>query len=116
MEAEKLALEVQVARVGWKATSPPRLTGRSGVVHAFSFLAWDGKTYFAFDIYNRVTPIEVLNTYVKSMDTGAQPALICIDEDVTEEARTLAKEYGMKIIPASGIPKHFDSIVLQKPV
>ncbi len=116
MEAEKLALEVQVTRVGWKAVMPPRITGRSGVVHAFSFLASDGRTHFAFDIYNKVTPIEVLNTYVKSVDTGVQPALICVNDDVTDEARSLAKEYGMKIITATGIPRHFDSVMLEKPV
>lgn len=115
MEAEKLALEVQAARVGWNVVKPPVLNGRSGVTHSFSFLAFDGKVHFAFDIYEKVTEIEVLNTFVRTMDTGARSTMVCAGGTIEEGARNLAKEYGIKLIAATEIPKHFDSITLKKP-
>ena len=98
MYAEKLTLEVEAAKLGWKVVKPPRVRGTSGVEHSFTFLAMSGNLSYAFDVYDQVTEIEVLKSYARKFDTGSIVNLVSEGGTSSPQAQSLAKEYGMKIL------------------
>src|SRR5271157_325869 len=108
MELERLSLRVAAAKAGLEVVDPPIAKGRSGVSHRFSFLATDGFHSFAFDFYDEVGEIEVLRTYVKSIDTGALTNVVCLSGIITEKAERAAEEYRMKVLGPSGLAKFFE--------
>ena len=97
MEFELLTLEVSARAAGFSITRPPILKGKSGVEHRFSLLVSDGAHSFAFDFYESVTEVEVLQSYVKKFDTGASTRIVYLGERPSEEARYLAADLNMGI-------------------
>ena len=100
---EKLSLEVNAAKSHFEVASPPLLTGRSGITHRFDFIATDGQKNIAFDICDRVTETDLIKTFVKQLDTRASAFIICVSEKMTEGARRLAAEYGLKVLRTTSI-------------
>jgi len=84
--------------------------GRSGVAHDFSFVVWgdaraggkgeNGSPMVVGSVHTseRVTAPDVLVLYAKAFDVGAQAKLIATRGAVDEEARGLAKVYGIEIV------------------
>jgi len=85
--------------------------GRSGVVHDFSFVVWgnaqassgnaEGRSPIVVGSVHaseKVTVPDVLALYAKAFDVGAEAKLIVAKGGVDEEARELAKTYGMEIV------------------
>jgi hypothetical protein len=110
--AEKLELEVEAANLGWKVVKPPRVRGNSGVEHSFSFLATSGNINYAFDVYEEVTDLEVLKSYVRKFDTGSIVNLVSRKGTASSEAQSLAKDYGMKILRPDEISPFFRSALI----
>ena len=113
MYAEKLTLEVEAAKLGWKVVKPPRVKGTSGVEHSFTFLATSGNISYAFDVYDQVTEIEVLKSYARKFDTGSIVNLVSEGGTSSSEAQSLAKEYGMKILRPEEIRPFFRSALVE---
>ena len=111
MYAEKLTLEVQSLRRGLTPRKPSTARGPSGIVHSFSFVASDEQSTYCFDIYDEVTEIEVLKSYIKKIDTG-YPLNLVVGGRVSPLASSLAKEYGMAVVRPNEIPEFFRSKVL----
>ncbi len=111
MYVEKLTLEVQSMRRGLTPLKPPTARGTSGIVHSFSFMAADKGMSYCFDIYDEVTEIEVLKSFIKKIDTGYSVSLVS-GSKVSSMGRTLAEEYGMAIVTPGEIPSFFRSQVL----
>lgn len=114
MSTERLLLEVESRRAGLEVTKPPVLTGASGVEHSFSFLG-RGASNLAVDIYESITEIEVIRTFVKGFDAGVPVHVVLSGEQCTEGARRLAAEYGMRIMREEDISSFFENLVLKTP-
>lgn len=112
MSVEKLLLEVSSKKAGLQVIKPPALWGASGVEHMFSFLCM-GSSKVAVDIYEDVTEVEVIKTFVKSVDTGVQAHLIWTGERCTTAARNLAEEYAMRLMREEDIESFFESLVMK---
>jgi hypothetical protein len=97
MYSERLLLRVSAAEAGWDSVEPPTITGASGVVHRFAFLASRGSLKIGFDVYDEIDEIRVIQSYLKKLDTGASVALVC-QRVHSERASKLAAEYGMAIL------------------
>ena len=106
---EKLSLEIQAVNRGLTPVKPAATMGSSGVVHYFSFVAEGSGTTYCFDIYDDVTEIEVLKTYIKKFDTGHTVSLVCTTGKVSSLGIALAREYGLPILAAGEIPVFFDT-------
>lgn len=113
MFAEKLSLEVEANKLGWKIVRPPRVRGSSGVEHNFSFVATSGRINYAFDVYDQVSEVEVIKTYARKYDTSAIVNLVSIKGESTPAGRRLAKEYGMTILKPDEIAPFFTSALVQ---
>ena len=113
MYYEKLALEVGATVAGYQVTKPPRIQGASGVEHRFDFLASEGDKRYAFDIYNDVGEIEMLRTYIKKMDTGAETLVVCLSGRPKESAKELAENYGIPILGPKEVGDFFTRRISQ---
>ena len=113
MYVEKLQLEIKASGLGLRPIKPPVLRGNSGVDHIFSFVAASGDATYAFDIYDKVTPVEVISSYVKMYDTDTEVNLVCPKGLIEDDARTLAKQYGMDIVTAAEIGRLFEPSLLR---
>lgn len=107
MYYERLSLEIIAAKSHWQIVSPPTLRGHSGVTHRFDFVAMDGQDSLAFDICEQLSETDVIKTYIKKLDTGASACIVCLTEKVTEGARRLASEYGLKVLRSDNIESAF---------
>jgi hypothetical protein len=112
MEYEKLVLELSARRVGLKPVTPRILRGASGVDHRVSLLFTDDSNLYAFDFYDLVTEIEVVRSYAKKFDSKANVNIVCLSGDATEQARSLAHSYDMKILS----PKALESFFVFEPL
>jgi len=87
------------------------VVGRSGVAHDFSFAVWgdaragsegakDRSPMVVGSVHTseRVTASDVLALYAKAFDVGVEAKLIATRGTVDEEARELAKIYGIEIV------------------
>ena len=115
MDFEKLLLEVQANRAGWLVAKPPVLQGISGVTHKFSFLASKWNVNQAFDIYDSVTDIEVLKSFLKKIDTGASVDVICAKGRCSSAAESLALEYNIRILKAEDPIIMIESVLMKVP-
>jgi len=106
-------LEVLAAKSHWEVVNPPILVGRSGVRHGFDFVAKNEQDTLAFDICERLSEnyilseTDVIETYIKKIDTGASASIICPNARMTEGASKLAAEYGLKILRSDNIQSAF---------
>lgn len=112
MEFEKLALEVRAHFAGLSVIKPPFVVGSSGVRHRFTFLVSGGPELFAFDLYEQVGVVEVIQTFVKRLDTGATACIINLGGKIDGETLQLASVYGMGIIN----PEEIRNLFAQKAV
>ena len=108
MEPERLYLQVNATSVGWSEVRPAVLRGHSGIDHHFAFLAQKDQAVCSFDIYDRVTEIEVLRTFTKKIDTGVPVTIVSISGWSEQTAQNLARSYGIEIIGTNDIPKFFE--------
>jgi hypothetical protein len=115
MLTEKLTLEVQAVKLGWKVIKPPVIAGRSGVDHAFSFVASTGTINYAFDIYEEVSEMEVLKSFIKKFDTGSVVNIICATGKVGPSAEKMAKEYDIRIFDATNASQFFQVFLIARP-
>lgn len=114
MYTERLLLEVEASRLGWNVVKPPVVTGRSGVVHSFSFLATSGKMRYGFDVYDEVTEIQVINSFIKGFDTDVSVQIISSEGRATQSAKKLATEYRIKVLSEAELRTFFEEMLLKK--
>ena len=104
---ERLALEVNARVAGLEVIKPAVVRGVSEVGHRFTFLAADGAKMLGFDIFQEVTEIEVLRSFVKTIDTGATVFLICLSGRPKPAAAAMAKGYGIEILTPAEVGEFF---------
>ena len=114
MYYEKLALEVNAAASGLDVVKPALLKGKSGIDQKFTFVAADGDTFYAFDIYPEVDEKEVLRTYLKKTDTGAETFIVCLQGKPTPEAGLLARQYGVEVLGPGSVGDFFNKKITQQ--
>ena len=78
---------------------PPILPGTSGVRHRFSFLVKVNDKLCAVDIYDHVSEVEVLRSYIKMYDTHATGRIIS-ETGISPIAWTLAAQYKLAMSTA----------------
>jgi hypothetical protein len=110
---EKLALEVGATVAGYEVMKPPVIMGASGVEQRFTFVAVEGSDRYAFDIYNDVGEVEILKTYVKKMDTGAETFVVCLSGRPKEQAKELSENYGIQILGPKEVGDFFTRRIAQ---
>jgi len=113
MYYEKLALEVGATVAGFNVVKPARIVGASGIEQRFTFVASDGPQMYAFDVCPEVGQVEILQTYLKKMDTGAKTFLVCLSGKPRPEARELAKCYGIEVMSPSEVGDFFSNRIAQ---
>jgi len=107
---ENLVLEIYATKAGLEVIKPARCQGTSGIEHRFSFLTSEGPRMYAFDVYPEVGEVEVIRTYLKRMDTGAETFLVCLKGRPTAAGSRLASEYGLRVLGPADVEVVFDSI------
>ena len=113
MYYERLALEVGATVAGLEVIKPPRIVGESGIEHKFTFVAADDTRRYAFDVYTDVKEIEIIRTYIKKMDTGAEAYVVCLSGRPSEQARELAKNYGIDVLTPMEVGDFFSTRITQ---
>jgi hypothetical protein len=114
MYYEKLALEVGARVVGLEVVKPAQIRGTSGEEHRFTFVAADGPEMYAFDVVPEASQLDILRTYVKKMDTGANAYVVCLSGRPSAEVRTLAKDYGIDVLGPGEVGDFFSGRIAQK--
>jgi hypothetical protein len=114
MYYEKLALEVNAAASGLGVVRPALLRGKSGFDQKFGFVASDGDTMYAFDIYPQVSEKEVMRTYIKKMDSGAETYIVSLQGRPSAAVANLARGYGIEILGPGSVGDFFSSRITQK--
>ena len=114
MYYEKLALEVNAAASGLEVIKPATLRGESGRDQRFSFLATDGVTMYAFDIYPKIVEKDVLLTYIKKMDSGAETYVVSLQGRPSQEVSDLARGYGIEILGPGSVGDFFSSRITEQ--
>jgi hypothetical protein len=114
MYYEKLALEVGATVAGFDAIKPAVIKGASGVDHRFTFVAADGPEMYAFDVCTEVGQIEIMQMYVKKMDTGAKTFIVCLSGRPKAEAKDLARIYGIDVLSPSEVGDFFGDRIAQR--
>ena len=109
MYYEKLALEVGATVAGYEVVRPPVITGASGTEHKFTLVAAEGQKMLAFDIYQDVGEVEILRSYIKKMDTGADVFIICLSGKPRDRASDLSANYGVRVLGPREIGDFFTS-------
>ena len=102
-EREANQMNAIATKFNWLTKSPPTLTGNTGITHRFDFVALEGEKHITFDIYEQLGEIEVLRTFIKKLDTGASTYIVCLSDNITEQARKLAANYGLKILQGDAL-------------
>ena len=113
MYYEKLALEVGATVAGLDVVKPAVIRGESGLDQRFAFVAADGPEMYAFDIYTDVREAEILRTYVKKMDTGANAFVVCLSGRPDAKARELARNYGINVLSPMEVGDFFSTRITQ---
>ena len=114
MYYEKLALEVNAAASGLEVIKPSVLRGKSGFDQKFGFVASDGNTMYAFDIYQRVSESDVMRTYIKKMDSGAETYIVSLQGRTSVEVSELARGYGIDILGPGSVGDFFGSRITRQ--
>jgi predicted RecB family endonuclease len=114
MYYEKLALEVGATVAGFNVVKPAVIRGASGLDQRFTFVASDGPDTYAFDVSTEVGQREILQTYIKKMDTGAEVFAVCLSGKPKPEAREMAQHYGIEVLGPKEVGDFFSNrIALQ---
>jgi predicted RecB family endonuclease len=111
---EELALEVSASIAGLRVLKPPFMRGESGIEHKFSFVATDESTKYAFDVWQNVSEIEVLRTYIKALDTGAHAIIVCLSGKPSAEGKKLAEEYRLEVLTPGDVGNFFSKRITQQ--
>ena len=114
MYYEKLALEVGATVAGLRVTKPPVLMGDSGVEHRFTFVATDGPNTYAFDVFPEVGEVEILRTYVRKMDTGAEAYVVCLSGRPKPDAMRMAENYGIEVLGPKEVGDFFSRRIARR--
>ena len=113
MYYEKLALEVGATVAGLDVVKPAVISGESGADQRFAFVAADGDETYAFDIYTDVSEIEILRSYIKKMDTGANTFVVCLSGRPGAKAKELARNYGIDVLTPMDVGDFFSNRIAQ---
>jgi len=113
MYYEKLALEVGATVAGLDVVKPAVISGESGADQRFTFVAADGDEMYAFDIYTDVRETDILRTYVKKMDTGANTFVVCLSGRPDAKAKELARNYGIDVLSPMDVGDFFSNRIAQ---
>jgi hypothetical protein len=84
------------------------LRGESGVLHHFTHVYFDGDSQMIVDIYDRVSAVEVITTYAKSLDTHSKARIVSAEEP-TPFATELAGKYGLALDTASDVEEMYEA-------
>ena len=98
---------------GLDVVKPAVIRGESGVDQRFTFVARDGSVMYAFDIYTDVRETEILRTYVKKMDTGANAFVVCLSGRPDGKAKELARNYGINVLSPMEVGDFFSTRITQ---
>ncbi len=113
MYYEKLALEVGATVAGYEVVKPPVVKGTSGVDHRFTFIAKEGSKVVSFDVYQEVGEVEILRTYLKKMDTGAEAYVVCLSGTPKGKAKELSDCYGIQILGPREVGEFFTTRIAE---
>jgi len=113
MYYERLALEVGATVAGLNVVKPPMLVGESGIEHRFTFVATDDTRKYAFDIYTELKETDIIYTYIKKMDTGAEAYVVCLSGRPNEKAKELARNYGIDVLTPMEVGDFFSTRITQ---
>ncbi len=80
--------------------------GESGVMHHFTQVYFDGDSQMVVDVYDRVSAVEVIATYTKSLDTRSKARIVSADEP-TAFAAELAGKYRLALDTASDVEEMY---------
>jgi hypothetical protein len=111
---EKLALEVGATVAGLKVVKPAVIEGESGISQRFTFVASDGSETYAFDLYPKVTEVELIRTYVKKMDTGAKAFVVSLSGRAGPEAGRIAENFGIEILGPNEVGDFFSNRIAEQ--
>lgn len=114
MYYERLALEVGATVAGFNVVKPAAITGASGTEHRFTFVASEGSSTYAFDVYPEVGEVEILRTYIKKLDTGARTFVICLSGKPRAEALRVAECYGIELLGPKEVGDFFSRKITQQ--
>jgi len=95
-------LEEVVKGLGYNIRTPGQAKGRSGVLHSFTMCARRGEQReIAIEVDNLGRPAEVsiLAFYAKALDADLKGLILIMDAPLSVEARHLARQYDMHILP-----------------
>lgn len=115
MEFEKLALEVRAHFAGLSVIKPPFVVGSSGVRHRYTFLVSGGPELFAFDFYEKLGVMEVIQTFAKKLDTNATACIVNLGGRIDSKTLQLASVCGIDIIGPEDIQNLFTREAVRVP-
>lgn len=104
-------IEAEASRAGWTSVAPSSLRGVSGVEHSFDFVGRGGGNTCAIDVREFAAVPDVISAFVRMYDTGATVSIVCLGGETGEDARKLAKEYGVNVVEGSEVPALFSDLL-----
>lgn len=109
---------VEGVKLGLHVRSPAIVKGKSGVEHEFLIAFWKGVRYTdSPDIIVEISlsdePVDemmVLALYAKIIDVGVKKAILAVTPGLNENARKLARIYGIEVVESRDFDKITDDI------
>ncbi len=109
---------VEGIKLGLYVRSPATVTGRSGVEHEFSIAFWKDVKYMnapdaVVEIQlsdETVNEMIILALYAKMIDVGVKKVILAVLPELSEEARKLARIYGIKVIESRDFNKLIEEV------
>jgi len=109
---------VEGEKLGLHARYPAIVRGKSGVEHEFLAAFWkDAKCIGSPDVIieiqssdEAVNELTVLVLYAKMIDVGVKNVILAVLPKLNEEARKLAKIYGIKVVESTDLNKLIEEV------
>lgn len=86
------------------------IRGKSGVLHNFTQSYFDGEQQLVVDVYDRATAVEVIQTFIKSLDTKSKARIVSADEP-TAFAIELSGKYGLALDTALDVDDMYNALL-----
>jgi ssDNA-binding Zn-finger/Zn-ribbon topoisomerase 1 len=109
---------VEAIKLGLYVRSPATVRGKSGVEHEFSIAFWrDVKCMSSPDAVIEIrlsdevaNEMMILALYAKMIDVGVRKVILAVLPELDEEARKLARIYGIKVIESRDLNKLIEDV------
>lgn len=109
---------IEGVKLGLYVRSPAAVKGRSGVEHEFSIALWKDVKYMnapdaVVEIHlsdEIVNEMIILALYAKMIDVGVKKVILAVSPELSEEARKLARIYGIKVIESRDFNKLVEDV------